>query len=246
VLTNPTNLGVLFDDCTATSTPTQTMPSPGTSIGSVGGAATEGYLYFSSQNIIAGAAAAAPADYTSKGSTYSFTCGSSCAFATVAKDGATTCTVSNLGSMSAVAADPKLQGGDYSEDSKVPVDPRPACNGPAYENVGSATDGFFDTVTYKGAFGATNWLDGWSIMNTPLHPGFVSSSYTCPNQGTSPPLSLCGDVSSDTTWYFGPIYVLACQVHVKAGATLSIQAGVTIYATPEGEAPRLPARTRLG
>ena len=42
------------------------------------------------------------------------------------------------------------------------------------------------------------------------------------------------------------IYVLACQVHVKAGATLSIQAGVTIYATPEGEAPRLPARTRLG
>ena len=41
--------------------------------------------------------------------------------------------------------------------------------------------------------------------------------------------------------YFGPIYLLACQIVVRSGATLSIQAGVTIYATPEDTAGNAPA-----
>ena len=57
-----------------------------------------------------------------------------------------------------------------------------------------------DATTYMGAFGSTNWLDGWSIMNTPLQAGFVSSTYTCPAAGTSSPLTLCGDITTDTTW----------------------------------------------
>ena len=44
-----------------------------------------------------------------------------------------------------------------------------------------------------------------------------------------------------TRRYFGPIYLLACQIVVRAGATLSIQPDVTIHATPEDTAGRTPA-----
>ena len=111
------------------------------------------------------------------------------------------CTVANTAAMSVVTSDPKIAGG-FLETSSVPVDPRPACNGPAYSNLEptSALPTGIAATTYKGAFGSTNWLDGWSIMNTPLQAGFVSSTYTCPAAGTSSPVTLCGDITTDTTW----------------------------------------------
>ena len=48
--------------------------------------------------------------------------------------------------------------------------------------VAIAGDTFFEDVTYKGAFGTDNWLDGWSLIN--LHGGFVSSNVSCPHCGS--------------------------------------------------------------
>ena len=121
-----------------------------------------------------------------------------------------------------------------------PIDPRPVCGGPAFDNVDSVPDSWYDTTTFKGAFGETNWLSGWSMLDVSGQRGLSSSTYTCPT--SSDPVSICGDITTDTTWMPGPIYVMTCQIFVKSGATLTIGAGTTIYATPvdtTGVAPAL-------
>jgi hypothetical protein len=40
----------------------------------------------------------------------------------------------------------------------------------------------------------------------------------------------CGDISSDETWALADEHVLTCQTFVNDGATLTIEAGVTVYA----------------
>jgi len=40
----------------------------------------------------------------------------------------------------------------------------------------------------------------------------------------------CGDITADETWAAADDHVLACQTFVKDGATLTIEAGVTVYA----------------
>ena len=116
--------------------------------------------------------------------------------------------------------------------SNVPIDPRPTCGGPAYSNVDSIPNGdsWFTTTTYKGAFGSDNWLSGWSFLDVAGQRGLVSSTYTCPT--SNDPISLCGDITTDTTWQPGPVYIMTCQTFVKSGATLTIAPGTTIYATP--------------
>jgi hypothetical protein len=62
-----------------------------------------------------------------------------------------------------VIADPMLNG--ISRNPNGGLDPRPGMMGPAYENLADIDeDGFFTTVTYKGAFGATNWATGWTAL----------------------------------------------------------------------------------
>ena len=57
---------------------------------------------------------------------------------------------------------------DDSRVMKLPLDPRPICGGSAYTDVESVSAwGGMDEAGYKGAFGETNWLDGWSIINEP-------------------------------------------------------------------------------
>ena len=81
-------------------------------------------------------------------------------------------------------------------------------------------------------------------MNTLSGSGFVSSTYMCPST-VNEPIALCGDITADTTWSYGYLYVLSCQIHVKNGATLSIQPGTTIYAAPvDGAGVVRPARLR--
>ena len=102
-----------------------------------------------------------------------------------------TCT--NLG-WTAVTSNPMLMVGAGTESNDVPIDPRPACGSPAYSDVDSVPDAFFTDVSFKGAFGADNWLDGWSIINT--RSGFVSTrrnTMTCETQYDT----LCGDISSN-------------------------------------------------
>jgi hypothetical protein len=132
--------------------------------------------------------------------------------------------------------------------SVLPLDPRPTCGGPAFTGTIEPApngDSFYDTVTYKGAFGLDNWLDGWSMVN--LHGGFVQSTYSCPDTTNNQPYNLCGDsasldLTSDLTLQPGPIYILSCQLSVKSGVKMTISPGVTVYATPttaSGIAPAL-------
>lgn len=60
--------------------------------------------------------------------------------------------------------DPQLAGISWSEGSNG-LDPRPEPTGPAYQNVATVpTDGFFQQTSYRGAFGANNWANGWTTL----------------------------------------------------------------------------------
>eukprot|EP00900_Chrysochromulina_parva_P018441 jgi/Chrpa1/26599/Chrysochromulina_OHIO_Genome00026745-RA len=133
-----------------------------------------------------------------------------------------------------VNTNPLISGGTFTETSTTPIDPR-ACGPAAFSNVDPVPtgDSFFDTTTYKGAFGSVNWLDGWSFFNLPNRPGFVSSTFTCPAVADpDDPVALCGALTANMRLYRGALYVLTCQTFVPSGVTLAIQAGVTIYASP--------------
>ncbi|MEW5842832.1 MAG: T9SS type A sorting domain-containing protein [Bacteroidota bacterium] len=74
------------------------------------------------------------------------------------------------------------------------------------------SDGFFDvTATYIGAFGIEDWTTGWTKFN------FGSE------------VTVSGDISANTTWTSDHTYLLDGFVHVLNGATLTIEAGTTIY-----------------
>ena len=55
-------------------------------------------------------------------------------------------------------------GRENAVDSSLNV--LPAIAGPAFENIDAViVDDFFETATFKGAFGTTNWLLGWSWLD---------------------------------------------------------------------------------
>lgn len=69
-----------------------------------------------------------------------------------------------------IYANPGLHGTGWLYDS---VDVRPAPGGPAYTVTHyQMNDPFFDAVTYAGAFGAENWMEGWTAMS---HTGIAKS-----------------------------------------------------------------------
>jgi len=60
--------------------------------------------------------------------------------------------------------DPQLASLDGRETGGV-IDPRPAVNGPAYQNVDTVpNDRWFVQTSFKGAFDQDNWLADWSIL----------------------------------------------------------------------------------
>ncbi|CAD7699606.1 unnamed protein product [Ostreobium quekettii] len=111
-------------------------------------------------------------------------------------------------------------------------DPRPTEDGPAYKAVDDVpSDGFFESVAYKGAFGREMWLAGWS---------WLSEAGRIPNDVWGPVLA--EDVAQDTTWRSADTYLLTRQVFVKPNVTLTIEPGTTIMAYAddgEGKAPSL-------
>ncbi|GAB5360413.1 hypothetical protein AAMO2058_000625800 [Amorphochlora amoebiformis] len=129
---------------------------------------------------------------------------------------------------SATTVDPQLQlvpniWSDYS--SLVQMDPRPIPGGVSAsgaENAVDNADNFFSNVAYKGAFGTTNWLDGWSWLS---NNAFLTGSAVPAASET-----LCGQITGDRTLSFGTTYYLTCQAYVVSGVTLTIEAGVTIKA----------------
>jgi hypothetical protein len=52
------------------------------------------------------------------------------------------------------------------EESDTTMIVLPSAGGPAFQNVDAViSDDFFETVTFKGAFGSVNWLEGWSWLD---------------------------------------------------------------------------------
>ena len=154
------------------------------------------------------------------------------------RDGSCSASIDSWQSISASAL---IAGGSFTEESMVPIDPRPACGSAAYSDIDAVpSTTFYTTTNYKGAFGSQNWLDGWSILNLPSRGGFAGGARDCA-AATNDPIALCGDITSDMSLVNGPLYVMTCQVFVKSGVTLRIDAGVTIYATPTSEQGVAPA-----
>ncbi|MCH1510584.1 MAG: hypothetical protein L7T84_15360 [Akkermansiaceae bacterium] len=72
------------------------------------------------------------------------------------------------------------------------IDPRPAAASPAWG--GSLTAGAPSSVSYKGAFGANNWLSGWSYGST---EGIVVDDFVAPAITIEEPPAA---ITADTVW----------------------------------------------
>jgi len=92
----------------------------------------------------------------------------------------------------------------------------PLLNGASFTHA-NLNDPFFDQVNFVGAFGTTDWTAGWSNFN-PQATAYPATNVTIP----------AGDITTNTTWTSNNIYLLNGWVYVKAGATLTIQAGTII------------------
>lgn len=80
------------------------------------------------------------------------------------------------------------------------------------------TDAFFTPTTYIGAFDGTNdWTAGWANFN-PQITVYQPTTVTIP----------AGNISTNTLWTSGNVYLLDGFIYVTSGATLTIQAGTVI------------------
>jgi len=93
------------------------------------------------------------------------------------------------------------------------------------------TSGFFDEVNYKGAFGSSNWLKGWTALD---HYGYLAPATTSSSEVTVTD----GDINSGEVvyWTADKTYILDGFVYVEDGAVLNIEAGTVIKGkTGQGE-----------
>ena len=90
-----------------------------------------------------------------------------------------------------------------------------------------ADNTFFEQVDYKGAFGATNWTNGWTAL---YHYGITAEASAPVNDVTVND----GDISSGNTvyWTADNVYHLNGRVFVDDGAVLHIEAGTVIKGLP--------------
>ena len=129
--------------------------------------------------------------------------------------------------------DPKLMmaPANMHEDVKF-FDPRPMPGSPVFTEFDTVPrDMFFDQVNYRGAFGKDLWLAGWSWLSD---NGRIPDSI----QGVALPST----IRMDMTLKSNENYLMTSQVFVKAGSTLTIEEGTTIYAYGDdgtGKSPSL-------
>ncbi|MFT5142331.1 MAG: hypothetical protein ACI80V_002150 [Rhodothermales bacterium] len=128
-----------------------------------------------------------------------------------------------LGANNNALVDPQLRGLDR-DDPDGSLDPRPAAGSPAWTGAVPVTGGYFSPVSYRGAFGTANWLEGWTALS---EKGYVA--------GTAAPSSTI-EVTDATigagqtvVWTPDNSYRLNGVVFVEDGATLIIEAGTTVY-----------------
>ncbi len=75
---------------------------------------------------------------------------------------------------------------------------------------------FFEKVSFKGAFGTTNWTQGWANFD-PQNATYPATNAT-----------IEGNITTNTTLDATKTYLLKGFVYVKSGATLTIPAGTVI------------------
>ncbi|VAX28429.1 hypothetical protein MNBD_IGNAVI01-2918 [hydrothermal vent metagenome] len=97
----------------------------------------------------------------------------------------------------------------------------------AYNNLAEypAGDDFFDVVNYKGAFGPSNWLKGWTALD---HYGYLSPSKTASNTIIITDSDI--NTGDHVYWTADNTYTLDGLVYVENGAVLNIEAGTIVKA----------------
>lgn len=83
-------------------------------------------------------------------------------------------------------------------------------------NEASLSDSFFEKVSYRGAFGTTDWTASWTNY-TPQTTVYGATTET-----------LSGSITANTTLDASKVYLLSGFVYVKEGVTLTIPAGTVI------------------
>merc|ERR550514_2074202 len=132
----------------------------------------------------------------------------------------------------ATELDPKLLMMPANIEADVAFfDPRPEPSSPAFSDFEpKPVDSFFTQADYLGAFGEDLWIDGWS---------WLSENRRVPDNIYGP--VLCGDITASTTLKAADPHLLTCQTFVKSGATLTIEAGATIYGYGDDGSMKAPA-----
>ena len=92
----------------------------------------------------------------------------------------------------------------------------PVIGNAAFTNANLA-DPFFEQVNFIGAFGTYDWTQGWANWD-PQNTTYPATTVTVNG----------GNITTNTTWTSGNVYLLNGWVYVKAGATLTIQPGTVI------------------
>ena len=116
----------------------------------------------------------------------------------------------------------RTTGGATSPDPVIKIDPRPSAGSALLNTNRSApNNGFFDQVSYKGAFDANNnWAAEWSTMD---RLGYFAEDK----------VEVSTDISTSTTWTKGTTYVLTDVIYVTNGATLTIEPGTVVRSENE-------------
>jgi len=90
-------------------------------------------------------------------------------------------------------------------------------NGAASFTNTNLQNSFFEEVNYVGAFGTVDWTEGWANFD-PQTTVYPSTTVTIN----------ASNITTNTTWTAGNVYLLNGWVYVKSGATLTIEAGTII------------------
>ena len=108
-------------------------------------------------------------------------------------------------------------------DPVIKIDPRPAAGSPLLTTDRlPPNDGFFEQVSYRGAFGPNdNWATGWTTLS---RLGYFPAKQL---------VDVAADISTSTTWTQENEYILKQVVYVTNGATLTIEPGTVIRGEPE-------------
>ena len=108
-------------------------------------------------------------------------------------------------------------------DGDAGLNPVPKADGLAYTSARKELDDlFFSKVAYMGAFGAKNWLEGWTALD---EHGYLASAAAATTVEVE-----SADFAEDTDYYWtaDKTYILKDLVFIKSGSRLFIEPGTLI------------------